>query len=68
MDNEWKPEWRPSEKLIGTCAKCGREQLKKHMTALYIKEGGVATMRVLCHICHRCLPVLLDELEVSMPD
>lgn len=68
MNYEWKTEWRPSEKLIGTCAKCGCEQLKKHMTALYIKEGGVATMRVLCHLCKSCLPVLLEELDVSMPE
>ena len=57
-----------SPKLLTVCAKCGREGMKKRMFALYIKRGGYATMRVLCHICPNCMPALLDELEVSMPD
>ena len=60
--------WRPHEKYIAICAKCGREGLKKNMVSLYVKDGTVSVMRILCHICHRCMPVLLDELEVSMPD
>lgn len=49
------------------CAKCGREGLKKNMTSLYVKESSYDQVKILCHICSRCLPVLLDELEVSMP-
>lgn len=60
--------WRPNEKYIAICAKCSKEGLKKNMTSLYVKDGSYAPMRILCHICPRCLPVLLDELEVSMPE
>lgn len=57
-----------SPKLLTVCAKCGRDGMKKKMYALYLKPGGTGTARVLCHICPRCMPVLLEELEVSMPD
>lgn len=60
--------WRPSERYIAVCAKCGREGLKKNMTSFYVKDGAYAPIRILCHICPRCLPGLLDELEVSMPE
>lgn len=60
--------WRPHEKYIAICAKCGKEGLKRNMTSLFVKDGAVSTMRILCHICRRCFPQLLDELEVSMPD
>lgn len=56
-----------SPKLLTVCAKCGREGMKKKMYALYLKQGGYSTMRILCHICPNCMPALLDELEVSMP-
>lgn len=52
----------------GICAKCGKEGMKKNMTGLYVKTDTYAPPRILCHICGRCLPELLDELEVSMPD
>lgn len=63
-------DWRCciSPKLVAACAKCGREGMKKRMYALYVKEGGYSNLRVLCHICPDCMPVLLDELEVSMPE
>ena len=60
--------WRPHERYIAICAKCGNEGLKKNMTSLYVKDGAYAQLRILCHLCPRCLPELLDELEVSMPD
>ena len=66
--DEWKKEWRPDEKYIGVCAKCSHEQLKKHMVALYVKDGSYSPVKILCHICRPCLPALLDELEVSMPE
>lgn len=50
------------------CAKCGNEGMKRSMTALYVKTGVYDPPRILCHICERCLPALLDELEVSMPE
>ena len=38
------------------------------MNAIYIKARSQSQVKVLCHLCDRCLPVLLDELEVSMPE
>lgn len=52
----------------GFCAKCGKEGMKKSMTALYMKTDTYDPPRILCHLCDRCLPELLDELEVSMPE
>lgn len=60
--------WRGSEKLIASCAKCGREGLKRNMATILAKESGYRPVRTLCHLCPRCFPQLLDELEVSMPD
>ena len=50
------------------CAKCGEEKLKRDMTTLLVKTGVYGTPKKLCCICDSCLPVLLDELEVSMPE
>lgn len=60
--------WRGCEKHIATCAKCGREGLKRNMATILAKENGRSSVRTLCHLCPRCFPQLLDELEVSMPD
>lgn len=59
---------RPHERYITLCAKCGREGLKKHMTTLLVRENAYRPVRTLCHLCPRCYPQLLDELEVSVPD
>lgn len=63
-------DWRSgiSDKYIATCAKCGREGMKKRMNALYVKKDSYSPLRILCHICPDCMPVLLDDLEVSMPE
>lgn len=37
--DEWWQMWRPDERYIATCAKCGREGLKKRMVSLYVKDG-----------------------------
>ena len=66
--DEWWERWRPDERYIGCCAKCGREGLKKRMVSLYVKDGSYSPVKILCHICRKCLPALLDELEVSMPE
>lgn len=60
--------WRPADRHISICAKCSREGLKRNMNAIYIKARSQSQVKVLCHLCDRCLPVLLDELEVSMPE
>jgi len=67
MDGRWDPV-RKAPRYFGICAKCGKEREKRVMAQLYIKADSYRPMRVLCHICQRCLPELLDELEVSMPE
>lgn len=67
IDGRFSPV-RKAERYYALCAKCGQEREKRFMAQIYIKGNGYAPMRVLCHICQRCLPALLDELEVSMPD
>lgn len=60
--------WRGYEKHVGICAKCGREGLKRNMATLMIRANGRCNPRTVAHLCPDCLPILLDELEVSMPD
>ena len=60
--------WRGSERFIGTCAKCGREGLKQKMATVLIRKNGHSSVKTLCHLCPNCLPRLLDELAVSMPE
>lgn len=50
------------------CAKCGYERLKRNMTTLLVKQGVYGTPKTLCHICVTCMPILLEELEISMPE
>lgn len=59
--------WRPNERFIAICAGCSREGLKRNMHAIYIKAKGDMQVKVLCHICDRCLPQLMDKMEISMP-
>lgn len=59
---------RSAERYFGLCAKCGKEGLKKRMVSLYVKDGSYSPVRILCHICKGCLPAVLDDLEVSMPE
>ena len=58
--------WRPHERYITHCAKCGIEGLKQNMTTLLVRESAGSPVRTLCHLSKRCFPALLDELEVSM--
>ena len=60
--------WRPHERYITLCAKCGREGLKKNMTTLLVRATAGSPVRTLCHLCPSCYPKLLDVLEVSDPD
>ena len=62
----WRYEIAP--KYIASCAKCGRDGLKKKMYSLYVKKDSYSPVRILCHICPDCMPKLLDELEVTMPE
>lgn len=50
------------------CAKCGKGGLKKSMPALYVRKEHIDSMRILCRLCPDCLPVLLADLGVEMPE
>ena len=52
-------------RFCSQCAICGRDFMKRNMTAIYTKDG-YASVKVLCHVCQNCLPKLLDFLAVSM--
>ena len=54
-------------RYIDECVKCGKVMLKKQMATLCIREDGYKPVRTLCHICHDCLPCMLDEWGVEMP-
>ena len=56
--------WRPADKFIAVCPRCGCEGLKQRMTAIYTKRTDTL-MRVLCHICDDCYTALLDELGIG---
>lgn len=58
------PEWRPAEKYIARCARCGAEILKSNGVALYRLRKG-ATMSVLLHFCERCYYNFLDDYGIG---
>ena len=57
-----------NDKFISCCAKCGREGLKRNMTALYMKRSSYHPMRIVCHLCPNCAVALMDELAVTIPE
>ena len=57
-------EWRPAERYITVCARCGSEALKANAVALYRLRKGT-TMSVLCHFCNRCYYNFLDDYGIS---
>ena len=53
---------------VGNCGKCGTRRLKRDMTSIYIKPGGRnGKMKLMCHLCEKCLPDTLEYLGVSEP-
>lgn len=53
---------------IADCGKCGVRRLKRNMTAMYIKHGGrEGKMKLMCHLCEKCLPDALEYLGVAEP-
>lgn len=57
-------EWRPGERYIARCARCGAEVLKRNAAALYVLRKG-RTMRVLMHLCPRCYSNFLEDYEIT---
>lgn len=57
-------EWRPAERYIARCARCGAEVLKVNAVALYRLRKG-ATMSVLMHLCPTCYNNFLDDYGIG---
>ena len=57
-------EWRPAERFIATCARCGAEVLKRNATAIYHLRGG-QPMSLLMHFCPRCYSNFLDDYGIG---
>ena len=55
-------------RYVAVCPKCGEKGYKREMVVLLTKTSTYNPARKLCHVCHRCLTNLLDDLGVSMPD
>ena len=54
------PEWRPDNRYITRCARCGAEVLKRNAVALYTLKRG-QSMRLLMHLCPTCYANHLDD-------
>ena len=65
------PKEEPKSKRLrypGNCCKCGKEDEKRNMKALYVRKDNYDSMKVLCYLCPSCLPEVLDVLKVSLPE
>lgn len=57
-------EWRPAERYVAVCGRCGAEILKRNAAAIYCLRHG-QTMRVLMHLCPRCYAMFLDDYGIG---
>ena len=55
------------ERYIAACTRCGEIGLKRHMKALHIRVDNSGTMRLLCHVCEKCMPEVLGYLGAGKP-
>lgn len=57
-------EWRPDERFITRCARCGMELLKKNAIAIYRLRRG-ENMSILMHFCPKCYSNFLDDYGIG---
>jgi len=57
--------WRPSERYIGRCCRCGQEMLKKHMATLSARVDSYHPLKTIGHFCPSCYSAFLEEYEIS---
>lgn len=57
--------FRPPEYQVAFCADCGKEDLKRNMQTLLIKEPYTGHPKVLCHLCNGCFRELVRGLEIN---
>lgn len=55
--------FRPPENFVAFCANCGKEDLKRNMKTICVKEYG--TIQVFCHLCDECFEKWADSLEFN---
>ena len=57
-------EWRPNERYITHCARCGAEILKRNAVAIYrLRRCG--SMALLMHFCSNCYNNFLDDYGIG---
>lgn len=57
-------EWRPAERYITKCARCGTEILKQNSVHVYVKKPGHCELRILLHFCVTCYTYFLDDYGI----
>ena len=57
-------DWRPAERYITKCGRCGCELLKANAAAIYAQRKG-ATMHVVLHFCSECYYSFLDDYGIG---
>lgn len=67
------PEWtvilmpdpfRPPEPFVARCADCGKEDLKRNMKTICVKDYG--TTKVFCHLCEGCFAEWVSGLDIDI--
>ena len=64
MNEKIPQEWRPAERYIARCARCGAEVLKRNATAIYRLRSG-QPMRQLMYFCPQCYSNFLDDYGIG---
>ena len=54
-----------SDKSIGFCADCGKEDLKKRMFTVAAKEKGYSNFKVVAHFCPECYYKFLERYGIE---
>lgn len=57
--------FRPPDLHVAFCADCGKEDLKRNMETLYVKDHHTASPKVLCHLCKGCFRELVSGLDIK---
>lgn len=66
MDSFGVPEyWRPADRYIGRCCRCGQEMLKKHMVTLAARTDAYHPLKTIGHFCQSCYARFLEDYEIN---
>lgn len=56
-------KWRPSEKFIRVCGRCGSEIITTNSTSVHVKRPR-ENMKLMMHLCEECYLNFLDDYEI----